>query len=695
MSFNFTVKEFILGNGTGTPTLQFYKRGFELCTGTSPSWQDIILSGNTALTLTNALANSINYLKLFGATEQRNLPSEYTHVEYLESTDTQYIDTGIVPTKNTKIEIHNIQKVTDTAFGVAGQLYTFKAGSTNYYCFGGGANSGSYTGTSLVNLDATIVMSKDDGLVINGQQAVAFSDVSDFTTDLTFWLFARNNTTTSYKMGAQRTYYFKMWDNGILIQNLIPCRRNSDSVLGMYDTVSGNFLTNAGTGTFIAGADVVPSPTTPMDIVSNNGVIKVSKNLFDKDTINTVLGSIDGNGAFSPATNRARSEYIPVVASQTYTLSIDNSNIQVVPYYYNSSKTFLSYDNGWKTQPFTFTVPNNCSYLCILYKDVSTEALQLSSIKDIQLEKGPTATPYTPYSSTGIYTDGTTETVWVHGKNLFDKDIQPTVGYWQANGTWSTDSNYNSYQYIPVKPNTTYTVSIDENIDYWRISLFNNDTFVERKLQQYSNDYTFTTNATTNKLSFAFKNTYSINTLQLELGSTATDYEPYFNGGTATAEMLLKVGTYQDVQSVLDGEITRNVGIKVLDGTENWISIGTDRYQTEAIGWNVQPGVSNQIYCTHFMYNSYSITGDTCRISDSGFFIVNSSVFAGTTAIKQWSSDQYNAGTPVIIVYPLATPTTETVTGQPLTTQAGTNIVEITQSAIDNLGLEVSYKATV
>jgi hypothetical protein len=30
MTFNFTVKEFILGNGTGTPTLQFYKRGFEL-----------------------------------------------------------------------------------------------------------------------------------------------------------------------------------------------------------------------------------------------------------------------------------------------------------------------------------------------------------------------------------------------------------------------------------------------------------------------------------------------------------------------------------------------------------------------------------------------------------------------------------------------------------------------------------------
>ena len=29
--------------------------------------------------------------------------------------------------------------------------------------------------------------------------------------------------------------------------------RNSDGVLGMYDTVSQQFFTNAGTGTFIAG----------------------------------------------------------------------------------------------------------------------------------------------------------------------------------------------------------------------------------------------------------------------------------------------------------------------------------------------------------------------------------------------------------------------------------------------------------
>ena len=69
--------------------------------------------------------------------------------------------------------------------------------------------------------------------------------------------------------------------------------------------------------------------------------------------------------------------------------------------------------------------------------------------------------------------------------------------------------------------------------------------------------------------------------------------------------------------------------------------------------------------------------------------------YTSVNQFKQFLADQYNAGFPVIVVYPLATATTESVTGQTLTTQAGTNIVEITQASMDNLELEVSYKAGV
>lgn len=50
--------------------------------------------------------------------------------------------------------------------------------------------------------------------------------------------------------------YFIQERNGEQILNLIPCYRKSDDVIGMYDTVTQTFYINAGTGTFLKGADV-------------------------------------------------------------------------------------------------------------------------------------------------------------------------------------------------------------------------------------------------------------------------------------------------------------------------------------------------------------------------------------------------------------------------------------------------------
>lgn len=91
MTFDFTVKEFILGNGTGTPTFQFYRRGFNLGgSGSTPEWRDITLHGNTALTLVNAKANGLNYLKLFGACEQSLLPDTYQLYTSVEANGITY-----------------------------------------------------------------------------------------------------------------------------------------------------------------------------------------------------------------------------------------------------------------------------------------------------------------------------------------------------------------------------------------------------------------------------------------------------------------------------------------------------------------------------------------------------------------------------------------------------------------------------
>ena len=63
----------------------------------------------------------------------------------------------------------------------------------------------------------------------------------------------------TFRSLASRFYYVEL-DNGTTKRNFIPARRNSDGVLGMYDTVSNTFFTNSGTGEFIAGP-VVYLPT--------------------------------------------------------------------------------------------------------------------------------------------------------------------------------------------------------------------------------------------------------------------------------------------------------------------------------------------------------------------------------------------------------------------------------------------------
>ena len=197
-------------------------------------------------------------------------------------------------------------------------------------------------------------------------------------------------------------------------------------------------------------------------------------------------------------------------------------------------------------------------------------------------------------------------------------------------------------------------------------------------------------------LKASFTSTFT--NIQVEQGSTATEYAPYYDGGTATTEKLLKVGNYQDEQEILSGVVTRNVGVKVFDGTESFYYInGAFRCNLYGLPAN------NKVICNYFDGN-VSPTTTTSQQPDltiKGHAAANNTMYFKYTAktteeqLQQWFADQYAAGTPVIIVYPLATPTTETVTGQALQVTDGDNVLEITQASLSGLELEAQYNTQV
>lgn len=468
--------------------------------------------------------------------------------------------------------------------------------------------------------------------------------------------------------------------------------------------------------TLFGGAEQsgTPTPTTPVDIVCNNGAIKYSANMANVNAQTALIGYYtSAQGVVTKDMyNWMYQQFIPVKPNTTYTLSMSSAVyfVSISEYATAQDSGFIVRKAGSTGANTQLTITTGATTNFVRFgTNIDRTEVTLEEVLAINwmLNEGGTALPYTPYVEGGIYTDGTVETIWAHGKNLFDKNSYTEINaYVNSNtGSLTQGSPGESTQYcavIPCLPNTTYTIS-GRATSAWGAFTSSNIGTIATSYSKTENG-SITTGANDKYLIGLVRANQDVidyrNTLQVEQGSTATSYEPYV-GGTATAEMLLKVGDYQDTQEVIAGSVTRNVGVKVLDGTETFTRSSSGAMIT--VISDVKIGAENVPVNTHFALETSptSIAVGTQRFGASGtqIYSVNYYMKPLTTMtvsdFKQWLADQYAAGTPVIVVYPLATPTTETVTGQTLTTQAGTNTISITQASLLSLDLEAKYKRSI
>ena len=136
--------------------------------------------------------------------------------------------------------------------------------------------------------------------------------------------------------------------------------------------------------------------------------------------------------------------------------------------------------------------------------------------------------------------------------------------------------------------------------------------------------------------------------------------------------ILRAVGTGNDLvadtYNASTGKITRNVGVKVLDGTENYTfssTYGNALLMAAASAyWGADK--TKTPLCTHYTGTKFSDSRPnfTCGFNASGHFYIRQDDFTSSSAssFKQYLADQYAAGTPVTIWYPLETPVEETWT---------------------------------
>ncbi len=190
----------------------------------------------------------------FAAAATARLPAEYQEVEYLQSTGTQYIDSGFVPTEQTKVEAKWIGTGNGRLYG----YYSTTVGFTAIVGSNGGA-AGWICKDQIVNINiswGTVYTSIHDatGVLTNGYVAATYEGVTAFTSAGTMHIFKHNNRNSSEFIGS--IYYLKAWSGATMIRDYVPAVRKADGVAGMYDLVNGTFTVNSGTGTFAVGPDV-------------------------------------------------------------------------------------------------------------------------------------------------------------------------------------------------------------------------------------------------------------------------------------------------------------------------------------------------------------------------------------------------------------------------------------------------------
>ncbi len=206
------------------------------------------------------------------------LPAGYTELEYIESTGTQYIDTGITDIVNLKTElVAQLTSIQTTGFptligaGLSSSSDYYKVilgyHGTQFYSQSGNGSGYKYFGNLDTNKHTFIVDNGTDSQTITMDGTIYTSNYA-ITTNQTVPLaiFARKTAGSVGSSTNMKVWSVKFWHNGVLIQNLVPARRDSDGVLGMYDLADANpataFHTNAGTGTFIAGEYPIKIATT-------------------------------------------------------------------------------------------------------------------------------------------------------------------------------------------------------------------------------------------------------------------------------------------------------------------------------------------------------------------------------------------------------------------------------------------------
>ena len=291
----------------------------------------------------------------------------------------------------------------------------------------------------------------------------------------------------------------------------------------------------------------------------------------------------------------------------------------------------------------------------------------------LQIEKGSTATDYEPYQGQEFEVN--------LGKNLLD----PTA---TLQGVWNNASNTTTCTFFtPIYNGETYTIS-NMDTSTWRFSAglttnpTNNPAGTGSQISAWQTGSSYTITAQSNGYLWVQlrKNANTAITpsdipsdvFQIERGTTATTYAPYF-----TPIELAKIPNtdYED-KPVKVGDtwyIRRKVGKVVLDGSETWSIYGNGnafwRNRSDA-GRATSPTAISPIMSDYYIASSESATYNgsvpygVSFVTNASRIVIRNKDITTIADFQTWLSTH-----PTTVYYALAEPVDEEITNETLISQ--------------------------